>query len=349
MEKVWAALETAQLDSLWVTTPENVRYLSGFTAPEDARVLLQAGSATLFTDSRYIVQAEEESPLPAFIWRQGDEWKAELKRRLEGVMVGFEASNLTVAALEELKELGGLNWTSSKGTLEAVRRVKTPDEVSKMRRAAQLTDAVLAEVLPMLVPGTCEKDVALELEFRMRRAGADGAAFEIIVASGPRSAMPHGTASSRQLEDGDLVTIDLGAKLEGYHSDMTRAYPVGEVSTELKRLYRAVKEAKRQALESARAGVGCKALDAVARDYLTLEGYGQAFAHSLGHGVGLAVHEAPRLSFRSPDDEVLELGNVVTLEPGVYLPGVGGVRLEDMVLILETGCEVLTGSAEVDL
>ena len=314
MEKVWAALETAQLDSLWVTTPENVRYLSGFTAPEDARVLLQAGSATLFTDSRYIVQAEEESPLPAFIWRQGDEWKAELKRRLEGVMVGFEASNLTVAALEELKELGGLNWTSSKGTLEAVRRVKTPDEVSKMRRA-----------------------------------GADGAAFEIIVASGPRSAMPHGTASSRQLESGDLVTIDLGAKLGGYHSDMTRAYPVGEVSTELKRLYRAVKEAKRQALESARAGVGCKALDAVARDYLTLEGYGQAFAHSLGHGVGLAVHEAPRLSFRSPDDEVLELGNVVTLEPGVYLPGVGGVRLEDMVLILETGCEVLTGSAEVDL
>lgn len=352
-QKVWAALEhgslEAPLEALWVTTPENVRYLSGFTSPEDARVLLHGGEATLFTDSRYTVQAEQESTLPTFIWRQGDEWKTELKRRLEGVRVGFEALSLTVEKLEELQTFEKIEWTSTVGILESLRAVKTAQEVAKIRAACALTDQVLAEVVPMLVPGVREVDIALELEFRMRRAGAEGAAFDTIVASGLRSSMPHGRASAKVLEAGDLVTIDLGAKLGGYHSDMTRAYPVGEVNLELKKLYRAVKQAKKLALEAAKPGMGCRALDAVARDYLKGEGFEAEFAHSLGHGVGLAVHEAPRLSFRSEESELLEVGNVVTLEPGLYLPGVGGVRLEDLVVITERGCEVLTHSAELDL
>jgi len=348
-QKVWAALEGGQIEALWVTTPENVRYLSKFTSPEDARVLLYKGEATLFTDSRYTVQAEQESTLPSFIWRQGDEWKTELKKRLEGVRVGFEASNLTVEKLEELRSLEGTMWTSSLGLLEGLRAVKTLEEVAQIRAACALTDKVLAEVVPMLVPGVREVDIALELEFRMRRAGAEGAAFNTIVASGLRSSMPHGRASAKVLEVGDLVTIDLGAKLGGYHSDMTRAYPVGEVSAELKKLYRAVKQAKKLALEAASPGMGCRALDAVTRDYLKSEGFETEFAHSLGHGVGLAVHETPRLSFRSEESEILEVGNVVTLEPGLYVPGLGGVRLEDLVVITETGCEVLTKSAEVDL
>jgi len=348
-QKVWAALEQAQIEALWVTTPENVRYLSGFTAPEDARVLLLRGEATLFTDTRYTVQAEQESTLPSFVWRQGDEWKAELKTRLEGVRVGFEASSLTVEKLEALQKIGGIVWTSSLGLIEGLRAIKSNEEVAQIRAACALTDQVLAEVVPMLVPGARELDIALELEFRMRRAGADSAAFDIIVASGLRSSMPHGRASAKLLEMGDLVTIDLGAKLGGYHSDMTRAYPVGEVSAELTKLYRTVKQAKRLALEAARPGMGNRALDAVARDYLKSERFETEFAHSLGHGVGLAIHEAPRLSFRSAENEALEVGNVVTLEPGLYLPGVGGVRLEDLVVITEGGCEVLTRSAEVDL
>jgi len=348
-QKVWAALEQAQIEALWVTTPENVRYLSGFTAPEDARVLLHSGEATLFTDRRYTVQAEQESTLPTFIWRQSDEWKTELKARLEGVRVGFEALSLTVEKLEELQKMGGMSWTSSVGVLERLRAVKSAEELARIRAACALTDSVLAEVVPMLVPGVREVDIALELEFRMRRAGAEGAAFDTIVASGLRSSMPHGRASAKLLEAGDLVTVDLGAKLGGYHSDMTRAYPVGEVNAELKKLYRAVKQAKTLALEAARPGMGCRALDAVARDYLKSEGFEAEFAHSLGHGVGLAVHEAPRLSFRSEESEILEVGNVATLEPGLYVPGLGGVRLEDLVLIVEGGCEVLTHSAEVVL
>ncbi len=348
-QKVWATLEGGQLEALWVTTPENVRYLSGFTSPQDARVLLRGGEATLFTDSRYTVQAEQESTLPTFIWRQEDEWKAELKKRLEGARVGFEASNLTVAALEGLQKIEGVTWTSSVGILERLRAVKSAEEIEQIRAACALTDTVLAEVVPMLVPGVREVDIALELEFRMRRAGAEDAAFEFIVASGLRSSMPHGRASDKALEHGDLVTIDLGARVGGYHSDMTRAYPVGELSADLKQLYRAVKQAKRLALEATGPGVGCRALDAVARDYLKSQGFKAEFAHSLGHGVGLAVHESPRLSFRSEESEVLAVGNVVTLEPGLYLPELGGVRLEDLVVITEDGCEVLTKAQEVDL
>jgi Xaa-Pro aminopeptidase len=198
-------------------------------------------------------------------------------------------------------------------------------------------------MLPKLTAGTTERDFALELEFEMRKRGADSAAFEIIVASGERSAMPHGTASSRAMQNGDLVTIDWGAALSGYHSDCTRAYPIGEISEQLKQMYNAVLEANMVAISHVKAGVGCKELDTLARDYLKTQGYDEAFSHSLGHGVGLAIHEAPTLSQRTEDNAVLEIGTIVTIEPGVYLEGIGGVRIEDLLLVTENGCEILTG------
>jgi len=202
---------------------------------------------------------------------------------------------------------------------------------------------VYTEVRPMIRAGVRELDVAVEIETRLRRAGGESA-FELIVASGPNGAKPHGHASKRVIEDGDLVTIDMGARLGGYNSDMTRTVAVGTPSAEMKRVYDAVLEAEEAAIAAIRPGVRAADLDKLARDLLTRHGLGEAFAHSLGHGVGLEVHEGPGL--RGTSQDVLEAGMVITIEPGAYLPGVGGVRIEDLILVTEDGYEVLSHSAK---
>jgi Xaa-Pro aminopeptidase len=246
------------------------------------------------------------------------------------------------------KGLEASSLTATKDLIEPLRAIKTPEEIAAIQKAARIADRALESVLP-LKAGVREVDVALELEFAMRRMGAEAAGFEIIVASGERSAMPHGLASARELQNGDLVTVDWGALVDGYHSDCTRAFPIGEISSKLKEMYNAVLEANLLALAQIKAGAGCKMLDSVARDHLKTQGYEAEFAHSLGHGVGLAIHEAPRLSFRAEDNEILEVGNVVTVEPGVYIEGFGGVRIEDLVVVTENGCEVLTNLPKAKL
>lgn len=329
----------AGAQAVLLTDPANVRYLSLFTSPEDARVLVTAERAVLLTDGRYTAQAAEESRLEPDITPT---WMARVAELLGGAALAIEADALTVAAHRDLADALGQEPVALRGLLRAERAIKRPDEIAALRRAAEITDRAFERALEVLRPGVREIEVALELERAMRLEGADGKSFEFIVAGGPRSAMPHGVASQRTLERGDLVTLDFGAVVDGYHADMTRAVALGPVSDELRRMYDAVLEAQRAAVEMVAPGVDGREVDARAREVLAGHGLAEAFSHSLGHGVGLEVHEDPRLS--SSRSDVLRPGMAVTVEPGVYVPGVGGVRIEDLMLVTDDGAERLSHS-----
>jgi Xaa-Pro aminopeptidase len=336
----------AGADALLVTAPANVRYLSGFTTPADGRVLVTADGAWLLTDDRYTVQAAEESWIAEQVIAR--DWLPRVAELVSGQALAFEAEHLTVAQRGALEGQLARAAIPTEGLLRPLRMRKRDFEVRWLREAARLTDVVLGHVVSeTLRPGVRELDVALELERALRAAGADGTSFEIIVASGPRSAMPHGVASARRIESGDLVTIDLGARLSGYHADLTRAFGVGRVPQRPRGWFDAVLAAQQAALAALAPGASGQAVDALARERLAEFGLAEHFTHSLGHGTGLEIHEGPSLSSRSSD--TLEPGMVVTVEPGVYLPGEGGVRIEDLVVITADGHEVLSHSPKAYL
>lgn len=341
------ALREAQLDALWVSQPENVRYLSHFSSPEDGRVLLTEQAATLYTDARYTTQAREESELEQHIAR-GAEVYAHARAALEGKRVGIEAHHLTVAEFQALQA----DWPQSEvvaasDLIGPLRLIKSPAEVQAIREAQAIADAAFAEVLPRVVAGVSERQVAADLEAAMRRLGAAGPAFETIVASGVRGALPHGHATDKLLREGELVTLDFGAQKGGYHSDMTRTVPIGPQSEENRRLYRAVLEAEEAAIAAVRPGVNAADLDRISRTVLARYGLEDYFVHSLGHGVGLNIHEGPRISRHF--DEELRAGMVITIEPGVYLPGQTGLRIEDLLLVTPEGHELLSHSPKAQL
>jgi Xaa-Pro aminopeptidase len=331
-------LDQAGCDSLLVSEPANVRYLSGFTTPKDGKVLINRAGATLVTDGRYIVQAAQESRIAVRIMKQRNELPAICAELLQG-KVGFEADHLTVGLLTDLSEAAPREWLPTRGMLEGYRRVKTPEEIGHIRAATQLANRAYQHALGMIEPGIQEIEVALELERFMRSEGSESSLFAAVV-SGKKTAMPHGVAGNKRIESGDLVTIDLGAVMSGYSSDMTRTFGVGTLRPQLVELYRAVLEAQQAALSAVMPGKSGKELDTIARDILTQKGYGEYFAHSLGHGVGLFIHEGPSLSQISSD--VLQAGMVITIEPGAYIPELGGVRIEDLVVVTDTGYELLT-------
>lgn len=353
LDELQERLAHAGLEALWVTRPENVRYLSGFSTPTDGRVLVTPGAAVLYTDARYTVQAREESRVPVLVAR-GQEVVDHAAASVRGLRVGFEVDDadnagagLTWSAHEILARSWDCELVPAPGIVEGLRVHKTPDEIAAIRTAARIADEALADVVELLIPGAVEADIALELERSMRRRGATGAAFDIIVASGPRGAMPHGVASSRRIQDGELVTIDYGAVFDGYRSDSTRTFALGEPSERLRQAYRVVLQAQARAMEAVGPGASGREVDAAARDLITAAGLGDAFVHSTGHGVGLAIHENPRLSQTS--SAILEPGMVVTVEPGIYLPGEGGIRIEDLVLVTDVGREVLTAAPKARL
>ncbi|MEJ2667092.1 MAG: aminopeptidase P family protein [Deinococcales bacterium] len=326
-------------DALLVTGPANVRYLSGFTSPEDAVVLITPEAASLVTDGRYTAQAGEESRLEVVI---ASSWEERVPEMASGHRLAIEGEYLSLQRYRRLSERLGSEPLATEAFLAPFRLIKTAQEIADLREAARITDQAFEHVVPMIEPGVREIEVALELERHMRLAGSNGAGFHIIVASGIRSAMPHGVASTKTIEAGDLVTLDFGAVYNGYHADMTRAVAVGPIAPELRRLFDAVLEAQEAALDAVAPGRSGSDLDAVARDLLAGHDLAEAFSHSLGHGTGLEIHEGPRLSHRS--DDVLAPGMIVTVEPGVYLPGFGGVRVEDLALVTESGHEVLSRS-----
>ncbi len=331
------------LDAMLITSPDNRRYLTGFTGSAGA-ALVTAGEALLIVDSRYTEQAAAQAGHCTVVPQEGDlpTTLAGRAGELEIGRLGFEAEDVSVHNHDRWsRAVQGPEWVPVTGLVEDIRIVKDDGELESIRRAARIADEAFAEILPTVRAGRSEEEIALDLEFCARRLGAEGLSFPLIVASGERSALPHGRASERRIREGDLVTFDYGVVYGGYCSDATRTVAVGEPEPEARRVYETVLAAQRAALDAVRAGPTGFAVDAVSREIIGDAGYGEYFGHGLGHGLGLAVHEAPKLSYKDAD-EPLRAGMVVTVEPGIYLPGRFGVRIEDLVIVEEGGAEVLT-------
>jgi Xaa-Pro aminopeptidase len=345
-DRVAAALAGRELDALVVSHLVNVRWLTGFTGSSGLAIVGPGDQRLFLTDFRYLTQSAE----------QLDEgWERRIAPELlpaaaaavqapDGgtLRVGFDDAHMSVKEHAALaRELGdGVELVPAGGVIEELRLVKDAAELDRIRAAARLADAALTEVLGRGLAGRTERDVALDLEMTMRKAGAEAASFPPIIAAGTHSALPHASPRDVEIPTGTLVTIDWGAQLDGYASDCTRTFATGELDPRDAEIYAVVLEAQEAALAAVRAGASGREVDAVARDIITAAGHGEHFGHGLGHGVGAEVHEGPRLSQRS--ESTLAAGQVVTVEPGVYVPGAVGVRIEDLAVVTEDGCEVLT-------
>jgi Xaa-Pro aminopeptidase len=339
-----ARLEALGVDALLVTSPANIRYLTGFGGT-NGLALVRAEGATFFTDFRY---TERAAPLQAYMevrrvdrdaMRSACDHLAELVPG--ATRIGFESAHMTVAQHERLVAAAPGPPVATTGAVEGLRAVKDADEQEAIRRSAALIQPVLERVAATGLVGRTEREVAWSIQEAFHDLGAEGPSFPSIVASHERGAQPHAEPGDDLIGPDTLVTIDLGSVLDGYCSDCTRTFATGTVPQELRDAYAVCLEAQLAAMEGIRAGLAGAEVDAIARDIIDAAGHGEHFGHGLGHGVGLEVHEEPRLSALS--SATLEPGMVVTVEPGIYLPGLGGVRIEDLVLVTETGCERLTG------
>ncbi len=341
VEKLEGLLQWAE--GILLTSPQQLRYFTGFRGGEGI-ALVGRDARFLFVDSRYTEAARKEASAFTVIETAGKSRIEEIGKRMKEQNIyclAFEDEQLSVAEYEALQNgLPKAKWQGCSRELETLRMVKTAEEIQWMRTAEQIgIDAFLA-VIPMIKPGVAEHEVAAELEYQMRRRGGEGTSFETIVVSGVKSSMPHGRPDGKKIERGDFVTMDFGCRYQGYCSDMTRTVVVGKASAQQKEIYETVRLAQQKGLDTIQAGILGKEADRAARQVIEEAGYGRYFGHSLGHGVGLLIHELPNLS---PASEVrLEEGMVVTCEPGIYLPGFGGVRIEDMVLVTKDGIENLT-------
>jgi Xaa-Pro aminopeptidase len=324
------------VDALLVLKPENRAYVSGFTGSNGYLVVGKHGDMML-TDFRYTEQAAAQCPGVTIIDYAPD-LHVSLNEALKGAGIerlGFEGDFVPHATWATLGEKLDSELVPCSGLVEKLRMVKDDHELANMQKAAEIAEDALKEILEHIRPGVAESDVALELEIAMLRLGSQGLAFPTIAASGPRASLPHGRASERKIMPGDFLTLDFGAMYNGYCSDITRTFVVGKATAEQRRVYETVQMAQAKALSAVRPGMIGKAVDKVARDYITEQGFGERFGHGLGHGVGRMVHEGPSAGSKSED--TLAVGHVITVEPGIYIPDWGGVRIEDMVVVTEDG------------
>jgi len=341
IERLRGLMRREKLDGFVVVNLPNVRYLCGYTG-SNGLMLVTRRDCWFYTDFRYAEQIKTEVKgcrkrvlVRDLVSHPPPEWGRTYHR------LGVEESHITLIRFKQFrKRFPKAGLVPTKDLALELRRTKEPVEVETIAAAQKVTDLVFGNVLELVKPGVRERDLALEIEFQFRRHGE--VAFDSIVASGENAAKPHAGFSDRKLRKGDALTFDIGCRIHGYCSDMTRTVFVGKAPAELRKVYEIVHEAQRRALETIRPGIAAKAADAAARDYITEKGYGKQFGHSLGHGVGIEVHEMPTLAATSK--ETLAPGDVVTVEPGIYLPGVGGVRIEDMVHVTRTGYANLTRS-----
>ncbi len=336
-----------EVDGLIVLQPENRRWVSGFTGSSGVVVVGRQGQPVFLTDFRYTQQAGKQCRGYEIV-RHGQQLTADIKavlERLEIKRLGFEKDFITVGQHAKwTSEMEGIELIPLEDILLDLRAVKDPEELELLAQAAAIGDKAFTHILGFLRPGLSERRVALELERHMQDLGASGPSFDTIVASGVRSSMPHGVASEKLLEENDFITMDFGCVYKGYCSDMTRTVVLGKASPRQREIYEIVLEAQLAGVEGIRAGITGKEADSVARDIIAAKGYGEHFGHGLGHGVGLAIHESPRAGATSED--ILAVNNLVTVEPGIYLPDWGGVRIEDTVVVQEGGCRNLMTSAK---
>jgi Xaa-Pro aminopeptidase len=335
-------IDAHRLDGIFFNSLDNIRYLCGFTGSDGALVVTREESFFL-TDSRYWTQVEEEVKGSRIVhYKKKMDAIAALVKDLKLKSIGFESSSLPFSLYHSLSDK-----VASEGTLvpleaelKNLRAIKDAHELALIRKAIDIASRSFLHAMERINEGTLEGQVALEMEFFMRSHEAEGLGFDIIVASGKRSALPHGKAGTKRIEKGDFVLVDYGTCYQGYHSDETRTVVLGNPSQEQEKIYRIVKEAHDRALDRVRPGITVQEVDQAAREHIRLSGYGEYFGHSTGHGVGLAVHEDPGVN--SENRDLIQEGMVFTIEPGIYIPDWGGVRIEDMVLVTPNGAEILT-------
>ncbi len=350
-----AKLAEQGLDGLIVTRPENQFYLSGFSGGEylDATLLISAEHAMISTDSRYYEDVKQRAKDDFKLFEAGyDKNKAlgEFATTAHPKVMGYETQYLMVATLRDWTRAArkaGFKLKPTPGLVEELRAVKEPDELAAIRRAVELTDKAFAHFCAVVKPSMTEKEGAWIIEKYMREHGADKVAFDLIVASGPNSALPHASPSDRRFQRGEPILVDIGCRINAYHSDLTRTLCLGQPDEQFTKVYKAVLKAQQAAERKIKAGVKGKRADAFARNVIAKAGFGDQFGHGLGHGVGLAVHEGPRASKLSKD--TYQPNMTLTIEPGIYLPGWGGVRIEDLVVIRENDVEILSQATKEPL
>lgn len=337
-------MEQKGLDAIVVLSPYNRRYLSGFTGTSGSLLITQ-DTKQLITDFRYIQQANSQAEDFEIINQNGPMINKinELIQHGNYKNVGVEADLITYNEYQALNT-DEVQLSSIEGVIETIRMIKDDFEIKQIQKAADIVDETYEHILKWVKPGMTENEVNNEMEMFMRSKGATCSSFDTIVASGHRGALPHGVASNKVIEEGDMITLDFGALYEGYVSDITRTFAIGEPKEEMKKIYNIVLESQLAALEQIKPGMTGKEADSIARDIISSYGYGEQFGHSLGHGIGLEVHEGPALSQKS--DIVLEENMCVTLEPGIYVEGLGGVRIEDDVLVTKNGLQRFTKSTK---
>ena len=339
-DKLKNTLSQNSLDGMLITNLTNIRYICGFTGSAGTCLVTPTGKYFI-TDGRYIEQSKDQvKGFDRYIDMDTNLSIIQKNNLLgNGLKIGFEGDHVNYTLYDSIqKTFSDINWESTKMILEDLASVKDKTELDAIRTAVEITDKVYEEILPMLRPGYTEKQVANTMVSKYREYG-DGEAYSPIVATGPNGALPHAIPTDREFKKGDFIVIDAAAKYAGYHADMTRTPVVGEATDKHHEIYAIVKEAQKRGCDIAQAGVSCKDVDAATRDYIHEMGYGDYYTHGTGHGLGLEIHTSPRFSPTSKD--ILAENNVMTIEPGIYIAGWGGVRIEDDVIINQSGCEIL--------
>ncbi len=342
--KLRIEMHRQKIDAFISSFQPTTQYLCGYHGSNGFLVVTK--STTIFlTDFRYNEIIQTEVTADVKIIAQGSLSKAASEKKVFSSVkhIAFEKDHLTVSELEHLnKNLRGKKLIPVSGIVENLRAVKDDDEITILKRAFDISDRVFQTIIGSIKPGMTELEISAEISYLNKKYGAQNDSFDVIVASGVRGSLPHGTATSKKVGNNEFVTIDFGCVVDGYHSDMTRTICVGKPTAEMKKVYRIVQDAQQKACDYVRSGISAKKIDAISRKHIQSRGYGKYFGHSLGHGVGLEIHELPRIAPKSND--TLSAGHVITIEPGIYIPKQFGIRIEDTVIVRERGCEVLTGS-----